>query len=143
MKENKAKRTDLDIASGFDSLFSEIQEPTSQEEINAYLLEAGYDLEKLKAEGKSFINNLFANNWRFRNSQVIQEAARKINDIPLRKEFGHKQLIAAIKQLKNALDPQLSMAFRNLDELTDQDLQTILQELEYKANENGITLDLD
>ncbi len=34
-------------------------------------------------------------------------------------------------------------AFRNLDELTETDLATILQELEYKAHMNGIGLDLD
>jgi hypothetical protein len=143
MKENNTKRTDLDIASDFDALFTDISEPASDQEISDYLMEAGYDMDKLKANGKILIDNLLTNNWRFRNPQVIHEAVKKINAIPLRENLGHEQLIAAIKQLKNAIDPQLSMVFRNLDELTDQDLRSILQELEYKANENGKTLDLD
>lgn len=143
MKENNAKRTDLDIASDFDALFNQIPEPTSEQEISDYLVEAGYDVDKLKANGKSFVDNLMANNWRFRDPQVIQEAAKKINAIPLRENLGHEQLVATIKRLKNALDPQLSLAFRNLDELTDQDLRSILQELEYRANENGVSIDED
>lgn len=143
MKENNAKRTDLDIASDFDALFNQIPEPTSEQEISDYLVEAGYDVDKLKANGKSFVDNLIANNWRFRRPQVIQEEAKIINAIPLRENLGHEQLVAAIKRIKNALDPQLSLAFRNLDELTDQDLRSILQELEYKANENGVSIDED
>jgi len=37
---------------------------------------------------------------------------------------------------------QPSLSLRNLEELTDGDLATILQELEYKARANGINPDL-
>lgn len=146
MDEDRSKRTDLDIASEFDRLFDEIPEPYSQEDIWAYLLEAGYDLEKLKAEGVAFVNYLIASNWRFADLRDIHEAAAKINEVPVRIGWDRRRLTAAIERLSAALGSggtQPSLAFRKLDELTNTDLVTILQELEYKARINGITLDLD
>ena len=146
MDEDKSKRTDLDIASEFDRLFDEIPEPDSQEDVREYLLESGYDVEKLKAEGVAFVNDIIASNWRFATLWEIHDAAAKINEVPMRKGWDRRRLAAAIERLSIALDSggtQPSLAFRNLDEMTDTDLATILQELEYKARNNGITVDLD
>lgn len=146
MDENRSKRTDLEIASEFDCLFDEIPEPNSLEDVRAYLSEAGYDIEKLKADGVAFVSDLIANNWRFADLRDIHEAAVKINEVSVRNGWDRRQLTAAIEKLSAILGSsgtQLSLAFRNLDELTDTDLATILQELEYKARNNGIKLDLD
>ena len=145
MEENKSKRTDRDIAEEFDRLFDEIPEPDTDEGIEDYLIEAGYDPEILKARGAEFVKNLMANNWRFVPSEEINEAATKIDEIPFRKGWNRSQLTAAIQTVSNALalrGKQPSLAFRNLQELTETDLATILQELEYKARTNGIDVDL-
>lgn len=55
MNEDKSKRTDLDIASEFDHLFNAVPEPDSDEEVKAFLEEAGYDGEKLKTDGAIFV----------------------------------------------------------------------------------------
>lgn len=146
MDEDKSKRTDLDIASEFDRLFDEIPGPDSDEEVRTYLEEAGYDIEKLKAEGVAFVNDLIASNWRFANLRDIHDVAAEINEVPVRKGWDRRRLTAAIEKLSAVLSSngaQPSLAFRNLDELTDTDLATILQELEYKARNCSITLDLD
>ncbi len=146
MDENKSKRTDLDISDDFDRLFNEIQEPHTDDEVRAYLLETGYDFEKLKAEGRAFVNDLMAGNWRFVDSNKVDEAAREIEAVPVRKGWNRLQLTTAIEKLSAALamgGAEPHFAFRNLDELTETDLATILQELEYKAHMNGIGLDLD
>jgi hypothetical protein len=146
MDEDKSKRTDLDIASEFDRLFDEIPEPDTDEEVRTFLEAAGYDVEKLKADGMAFVNNLFASNWRFANLRDDHQAAAEINKVRVRKEWNRSQLTAAIEKLSAALGTrksQPSLAFRNLDELTDVDLAMILQELEYTARSNGIALDLD
>jgi len=145
MDENKSQRTDLDIANEFDRLFDDIPEPETDEEVRAYLVEAGYDPEALKAQGVEFVNNLIANNWRFVSSEGLDDAAAKIDEVPIRKEWNRDQLTTAIRKLSTALalgGKQPSLAFRNLEELTDSDLATILQELEFKARTNGINLDL-
>ncbi len=146
MDENKSKRTDLDIAHEFDRLFDEIPEPDSQEDIRAYLAEAGYDFEKLKAEGLAFVDELIASNWRFTDAREINEAVAKIDEVPIRTGWNRRQLTTAIEKLSAALSlggANLTLEFRNLDELTDADLTTILQELEYKARIRGIALDLN
>jgi hypothetical protein len=136
----------LDIANEFDGLFNEIPEPDSQEDVKAYVSDAGYDVEKLKAEGVAFVNDLIASNWRFADLRDIHEAAAKINEVPVRKGWNRRQLTAAIEKVSAVLgsgESQPALSFRNLDELTNTDLATILQELEYKARSNGIVLDLD
>lgn len=147
MDEDKSKKTDLEIASEFDHLFDEIPEPDSDEDVRIFLEEAGYDMEKLKTEGTAFVNDLIAKNWRFANLSDIHDAAAAINKVPIRKGWTRHKLAAAIEKISFALSSssgaEPSLAFRNLDELTDADLATILQELEYKALNNGITLDLD
>ena len=146
MDEHKSKRTDLDIASEFDHLFGEIPEPVTDEEIKAFLEESGYDVEKLKAEGAAFVNQLIASNWRFANLRDIRDAAAKINEVPVRKGWDRRRLTEAIKKVSDVLasiGAQPGLAFRNLDEVTETDLATILQELEFTASSNGITVDLD
>jgi hypothetical protein len=146
MNDNKSKRTDIDIASEFDRLFEEVPEPSTDEEVRTFLEEAGYDVEKLKNAGTRFVKDLIASNWRFANLQDMHDASKEINAIPLRKEWNHNQITTAIKKISAALGTtgtQPALAFRNLDELSDSDLITILQELEYTARQNGIPTDLD
>jgi len=146
MNDNKSKRTDVVIASEFDRLFDEIPEPNSEEEIRTFLEEANYDVEKLKTTGAIFVRDLIASNWRFANIQDMHDIAKEINAVPLRKEWNRDQITSAIKKITTALGTtgtQPALAFRNLDRLSDSDLLTILQELEYTARQNGITTDLD
>lgn len=146
MDENRSKRTDLEIANEFDRLFNEIPEPETDEEVRALLVEAGYDFEILKTQGAELVNNLIANDWRFVSTEEIDDVAARIDEVPVRKEWNRNQLTAAIQKISTALasgGKQPSLAFRNQEELTDSDLATILQELEYKARTNGIKLDLD
>lgn len=145
MKQNKAKRTDIEIVKNFDQLFDEIPEPETNEEITTYLIEAGYDLKMLRAQGTEFVANLIANNWRFASSEESDEIAAQINKIPLRKDWHRIQLKNAIEKVSKALTMhgrQPAMAYRNLEELTDADLAVILQELEYKARISGVDLEL-
>lgn len=145
MDENKSKRTDLEIANDFDRLFDEIPEPETDEEIRALLIEAGYNLETLRTQGIEFVNDLMANNWRFASSNEIEDTITKIDEMPIRNGWNRGQLTTAIQKLSEALahvGRQPSLAFRNLEELTESDLATILQELEYKARTNGIDFDL-
>jgi hypothetical protein len=142
--DNRAKRTDLEIANAFDVLFDETPAPESNEEIQAFLAEAVYDLEILRAQGVELVNNLIASNWRFVSSDEINGAESGIDEVPVRKEWNRDQLTTAIQELSAVLalgGTQPSLAFRNLRELTDSDLATILQELEYKARSSGINLD--
>ncbi len=145
MEENKSKKTDVEIAKDFDQLFDEIPEPETNEEITAYLIEAGYDPEVLKAQGAEFVANLIAGNWRFTSSEETEKATASINEIPLRKGWNRSRLTDAIERVSRALalhGRQPTMAFRNLEELTDADLATILQELEYKAHISGVDFEL-
>lgn len=146
MDENRSKKTDLEVSNEFERLFDEIPEPETDEEIHAYLLEEGYDPKILKTRGLEFVNDLIANNWRFVSVEEIDEVAARIDSVPVRKKWNRDQLTAAIQRISTALASggmQPSLAFRSLEELTDSDLATILQELEFKARTNGINLDLD
>jgi hypothetical protein len=146
MDKNKSPKTDEDIVREFESLFNSAPEPSTNEELAEILYDAGYDLEALKAKGLEFVNNLIANNWRFVTSDEIDKAATKINKMPIRDGWDRNHLLGAIQKISKALasgggDPVL--AFRNLEKLTNGDLASVLQELEYEANAKGIELDLN
>jgi len=146
MDKNKPQRGDEDIAREFDSLFDNIPEPDTTEEIEAYLLDAAYDYEALQANGLHFVNNLLEDNWRFVSSAEIDEAAAQINRTPLRKQWDRYRLVDTIRKVSEALSAAGEtpvLAFRNQAELTDADLASVLQELEYKANLKGIQIDID
>ncbi len=146
MDENKSKRTDLDIASEFDRLLDNIPEPDTDEEIRAFLVESGYDIEKLKVDGEAFVNNLIASNWRFADLRGMHDAAAKINEIQVRTGWDRRRLTEAIEKVSvvlRSVGGQPDLAFRNLSALTETDLATILQELEYTARSSGIKVDLD
>jgi hypothetical protein len=146
MDKNKSLKTDEEIVGEFDRLFDEIPEPDTNEEIEEVLVDASYDLMTLRAKGLEFVNNLIANNWRFVTSEEIDEEAKRVNETPFRDSWGRNRLLEAIQKVLEALAPigvEPVLAFRNREKLTDTDLASILQELEYKANTKGIKLDLD
>jgi len=145
MEPNKSKKTDLEIASDFDSLFNEIPEPQTDEEIQAFLADAGYDIQVLKARGRDFVNDLMASNWRFVSPEELNQVSAQIDEVPLRLDWGRERLMAAFQKITSQLTSagmHPRFAFRNQEQLTESDLATILQELEYQARKNGIEPDL-
>ena len=146
MDKNKSYKTDEEIVREFNQLFEKIPEPSSDEEIKNYLNNAGYNLDDLKTKGLEFANNLMANNWRFITPEELDNVSAKINKIPIREGWDRTQLLRAIQKALETLSQggkEPVLAFRKLEKLTDTDLTSVLQELEYKVNEKGLKLDLD
>lgn len=146
MDKNKSQKTDEEIVREFESLFHKLPEPETGEEIEKILNDAGYDVKDLQTKGLEFANNLMANNWRFVTSDEIDDAAKRINEIPFRNSWTRSHLLDAIQKVSQALGPsgkEPVLAHRNLGKLADADLAAILQELEYKASMKGIKLNLE
>jgi len=146
MDKNRPHKTDEDIIREIDRLFEEIPEPSTDEEIKNYLIDAGYNPEDLKTKGLEFANNLMAKNWRFVTSEEIDEISMEINKIPLREDWNRNQLLQAIRKASELLSQgggEPALAFRKLEKLTDTDLASVLQELEFNARAKGLKLDLD
>ena len=146
MDKNKSYKTDEEIVREFNQLFEKIPEPSSDEEIKNYLNNAGYNLDDLKTKGLEFANNLMANNWRFITPEELDNVSAKINNIPIGEGWDRTQLLRAIQKALETLSQggkEPVLAFRKLEKLTDTDLTSVLQELEYKVNEKGLKLDLD
>ncbi len=145
MDNKNPNRTDSDILKDFESLFGDIPEPETPEEIETYLVDAGYDIDALKAEGLRLANELIEGNWRFVLPDEIEAATLSINNTPIRTGWKRDRLISAIQHIIDVLHQQrrqTGFAFRNLEELTDSDLASMLQELEYQADNMGIEIDL-
>jgi len=145
MEPNKSKKTDLEIASAFDSLFNETPEPETDEEIQVFLADAGYDIQTLGARGRDFVNDLMAGNWRFVSPEELNQVSAQIDEVPLRLDWSKERLIAAVQKIMSQLTSagmQPRFGFRNQEQLTESDFATILQELEYQARKNGIEPDL-
>jgi arsenate reductase-like glutaredoxin family protein len=146
MNPNRSKRTDPEITTDFDNLFDLTPEPETDEEIREFLQESGYDVEALKVRGREFVNELIANNWRFASAEKVDEVVARIDQVPLRKNWSREQLTAAIQKVMAAFvvgGTPPAWAYRNQEQLTNSDLATLLQELEFTARENGIEFDLN
>ncbi|HOU12773.1 MAG TPA: hypothetical protein PKZ84_06625 [Anaerolineae bacterium] len=143
-KKTRSPQTDEDLVQAFANLFDAI-EPETPSEIDAVLLEAGYNPDNVAARIQAFAEKALAEsplNWRNQAEVELQAANTRIErfkasvSIPRTREG----IIEAIKRLTNQLKPQARFAqayFRNFESVSDQDLIGLLTELQYLAAEQN------
>ena len=150
MTERKPIRSEEELAEAFDQLFSEIPPPQTEEEINEYIIEAGYDPDEFGEQIKNIASEALKNsplNWRNQIAQSEIEEARsqleKINELANKDRKDIFSIIEKVMaQIKEA-NPQLApVHYRNRSELSEEDLVSLLQELLFIANQSNIDIDL-
>lgn len=128
--------TDKEIVAAFDTLFNEISIPTEEDEIDQELREAGYDPDAIAQQMAALAAAALADspyNWRRRAQDAIQveKAAREAFSITPPRE--RPALISAIRNLVTSTGGNAMAAYRNLEEVSDEDLQTLLADLKFLA----------
>lgn len=136
MAKRKPARTNKDVVDAFTRLFNEI-EPETEEEIDTILREAGLDPDELASRMQVFAEKALVEsplNWRNQVDQLHEEQsrlARLSSSLPL----SRQEIIAAIQSLLARIPgDQSARAFahyRNLEQTTDEDLSSLLDELRY------------
>ncbi len=133
MKDRKAPQTDEELVQKLADLF-EGAGPEPPEEVDAALREFGYDPEALAVHMRAVAERAIAEsplNWRNRAPELAKERsllgsfARPLGE-------SREELARKIRDLTSRLGPaRLQLAYRDLESLTDDDLASLLADLEF------------
>ena len=133
--------TDRDIANAFESLFDETLVPRSKEEAEEIISKVGIDPEKWNNAMYAMVQSQIREspfNWRNVKKEEITKRIRKLESIPKQLDKTKEELQEMIQDRLNQLDlspRQAPAAYRNREELTKEDLASLLQELEFRLRE--------
>lgn len=133
MNKQRCIETSEDLVRAFADFFDEIA-PRTPEEIDVALREAGYDPNEVGARMKTAAERALADsplNWRNRAQREIEAARSQIAGSATAVLRSREEIIAAIEQLVAQSGSQMAYAHRNLESETDEDLVSLLSQLEY------------
>jgi len=137
VKGRRSIETGEDLVRAFADLFDEI-EPETPEEIDAVLREAGYDPDEVGTRMKAVAERALADsplNWRKRAQRKLEAERARIAGSAKTSLHNREDIIRAIEQLVTQFGGQMAYAYRNLESETDEDLASLLSELEYLASQ--------
>lgn len=140
--ERNAPGTEEELVRAFDELLRDVPPPDTSDEVGAFLRECGYDPEGVAARMVEHVRRLSADsalNWR-KSARQDLDAARARRGQRGALERGREELLAAIRALYASLSagqrPHVPAAhFRNLDKVSDDDLASLLTDLEHLASD--------
>lgn len=136
MDKRKAPTTNKELLEALDELLQQ-PEPRTPEEVNAVLIEAGYDPEKIAAKIQAVVERGLEEsplNWRNRNRELETEKKWLADFVPNANQPRKKLLEAIDAALSNLAlkNPQLAMVHhRNFESATDEDLASLLADIYY------------
>lgn len=140
MTKKKTLETSEEFVNALVDLFDEMG-PETPEEVEAILREAGYDPVQLAADMQTFAEQALKNsplNWRNRAQQELTAARSHFESTLSRVSRSRNELIGAIQQLIQQVggrQPQVFAHFRNFESASDDDLASMLEELEYLVSQ--------
>ena len=141
-KNRKRLETEAELLDAFWDLLSD-DAPETEEEVQAFLIERGYNLEELNARAERVLKPAFEAsrlNWHDRTRQAMDEVKKRWAGRTRSRHFTRQENIAAIKSMPGPRSAAAGAYFRNsdLDSLSDEELQDIRDELEFlQANDGG------
>lgn len=113
------------------------EELMSLDEANRILREAGHDPDQVGKQVKAVADQAIASsphNWRNRAKQDRQRVQNTLDRF--RSENKNLDRLGFIDAINNlVVENSLSVSYRNLQEMTDEDLESLLQDLLYLVSE--------
>ena len=149
MKDKNEENTAKAI-SEIENLFLLDLLPETHEEAQEILISARIDTTELKIKGREILRNMlveFDDDWRNISEETLEREASGIFKRKIQDNLSRETLLERIKELTEALTSggvstplPASVLHRNLEKETDQDLSSLLRQLQYIAEEAGIEL---
>lgn len=133
MKQRKQIETSAELVRAFADLFDEVT-PETAEEIDAELRAAEYNPEEIGASMQIAVQRALAQsplNWRNRAQRELEAERSRIDEFARPRLRSRAETIAAIRQVLAQSGGHMAYAHRNLELETDEDLATLLEEIEY------------
>ena len=141
-KNRKSLETEAELLDAFWDLLSD-GAPETEEEVQAFLVERGYNLEELNARAERVLKPALETSpldWRNRARQEMDEVKKRWAGRTRGRHFTRQENITAIKSMPEHRGAAAGAYFRNsdFDSLSDEELQEIRDELEFlQANDDG------
>jgi hypothetical protein len=136
---NKINKTYKDYLSNLLS-FLDAKEESSEYDVDQVLTDAGYNTDEVGKRFQFIANQSMArspNNWRNR-SQIAHESAKKDylqKNSTKKTHRSRSELMDAINTLMTQQNLKVAIAHRNFSNQTDEDLESLLNQLEYMASQ--------
>jgi hypothetical protein len=136
MKKRDAPQTDEELTQAFDILFFEFL-LESPDVVDTILQEAGYNPDEVVRQMRTCAKGAWERsslNWRNRARKEVAEEQARLTDLSEVVQCDRSGMIAAIKQLLAQVENKqqsLAVHFRKLEQASDDDLASLLEELEY------------
>ena len=140
MNERRPPTTEDELIHSFADLFDAV-EPETPEEIQTTLKDAGYDPDGVAARMQAIAARAIENspfNWRKRAQRELETEKTRLETRTSSTPRNRAGIVDAIKQLLAGLSGQqfeLAAHFRNFDQATDEDLSSLLADLEYLVSQ--------
>ena len=141
MDKRKEPEDYEDLVNALADLFDEV-DPETPEEVDTILVEAGYDPNEIAAHMNATARQAMLESplsWRNRALKGIQGEQARLEglDNPLAK--GRIEIVAAIHDLIRRMGVEqyklVGARFRNLEKSTEEDLASLLRDLEYLVDQ--------
>ncbi len=143
MIDRNTSNTDKEFLERLAKFLAEV-EPDNPEEIEGALREAGYDPSEITKQATALLDQLQSRSpydWRNRSTGEIEaERKRLAAKAAVPEQHSRASLIDSIQHLIKMLGgegAQLVTAHRNFERATDEDLASLLSELQYLADKKG------
>lgn len=129
-------QTSEDLVRAFAELFDEL-EPETPEEIASVLRDADKEPDEVGARMKAAAEQALAEsplNWRIRAQTELETERDRIAKRAAPALYSRVEIIAAIRRLIAQSGAQMTYAHRHFESETDEDIASLLADLEYLAS---------
>jgi len=149
MKNNQEGNTQKALTE-LENLFVYDLVPETAEEAQEILAKAGIDTSELKQKGREILRNIlieFDDDWRNITDESVKAEASKVLERKIFSSLSRDELLRRIKEVSKLLsttamreEAPAGVLHRNLGKVKDQDLASLLRQLEHLATEAGLDL---
>lgn len=136
MSDQKSDRTGKELLEALNHLFSEV-DPQTSEEIAAVIKVGGYDPDAFAMRIKAVAEQAMSNsplNWRNKARIELEQERKRLKAHAVRDDRGRDFLLKRVKTLLEKYSGVTGFAYahhRNLDKASDDDLLSLIEELEH------------
>jgi len=135
MDEKKLPETYSDLSNAFLELFDTAL-PNDADEIDAFLRELGFDPVEVGANIRGLAEEALASsplNWRVQAARELEAERARFDNLTGAKKLSRSEILAQMQALLSRVGAEhgLVTAHRNLEEASDEDLASLLDELLY------------
>lgn len=136
MKEKRLSNNNNKLLDAILDSFIDL-DPTTPEEIDNELLSIGLNPDEMDERIENIVRDALARspfNWRVKERVKIEEERRRYRQVEQQERLSRADIVYQIQQLFSKHGGQFAAAHRNLNEVSDEDLASLLSQLKFLSD---------